>query len=63
MMDYVDTNGELIRCGKPNGPILIRTADDLALLAGLYAPGAVAMTPGGGQMWQLGPDGAWAPVG
>ncbi len=39
MMDYVNTAGELVRCGKPNGPVMIRTADDLALLAGLYAPG------------------------
>lgn len=60
-IDYIDSSGKLVRCGRIWPDVMVRTEDDLDLLAGKYLPGTLVFTAGHLQEWQLAADGSWVP--
>ncbi len=60
-IDYIDSSGKLVRCGRVWPDVMVRTENDLDLLAGIYLPGTLVFTAGHLQEWQLAADGSWVP--
>ena len=60
-IDYIDSSGKLVRCGRIWPDVMVRTEDDLGLLSGKYLPGTLVFTAGHLQEWQLAADGSWVP--
>lgn len=60
-IDYIDSSGKLIRCGRVWPDVMVRAENDLPRLNGIYLPGTLAFTAGHLQEWQLSADGAWVP--
>ena len=52
-IDYVDSSGKLVRCGKAWPEVMVRSSGDLTAIAGIYHPGTLAYTAGHTQEWQL----------
>ena len=60
-IDYIDSSGKLVRCGRVWPDVMVRTENDLPILTGKYLPGTLVFTAGHLQEWQLAADGTWVP--